>query len=300
MSDNTSEQIVALDRLSRDLKAAAATMSTQEARYLVDLYYQMQENRIRAAGQIRAMTTGESPEPHQTLAWVMGQGETLETSIKNALGTFAKSRKPGAWAQSIVGIGPVISAGLLAHIDVQRCGCPTYCTMPKEERPAHDCKGLQTVGHVYSYAGLAPGVKWGKGEKRPWNASLKVLCWKIGQSFVKQSGRETDFYGKVYLNRKALEAEKNERKEYADQAARILTEKKISKDTEAYKSYSKGFLPKGHLQQRAERYAVKLFLSHYHEVAYFDAFGVKPPPPYAIGQLGHVDVIPVPNWPFTE
>lgn len=47
MSDNTSEQIVALDRLSRDLKAAAATMSTQEARYLVDLYYQTREAALK-------------------------------------------------------------------------------------------------------------------------------------------------------------------------------------------------------------------------------------------------------------
>lgn len=298
MSEPYSEQIVALQKLSKDIKTAAATMSTQEARYLVDLYYQMQENRIRAAGQIRAMTSGESVEPHQTLAWVMSQGETLETSIKNALGSFAKSRKPGAWAQSICGIGPVISAGLLAHINVKRCGCPVYSTMPEATRPAHDCLGLQTIGKIYAYAGLAPGQKWEKGQKRPWNASLKVLCWKIGQSFVKQSSREADFYGKVYLSRKALEAEKNERGEYADQAARILQEKRIGKDTEAYKAYIEGRLPKGHLQARAERYAVKLFLSHYHEVAYFDAFGVKPPPPYAISQLNHVDQIPVPNWPW--
>ena len=300
MSEPNSDQIVALQRLNRDIKAAAKTMSTQEARYLVDLYYQMQDNRIRAAAQIRAMTAGETVEPHQTLAWVMSQGETLETSIKNALGVFAASRKPGAWAQSICGIGPVISAGLLAHIDVKRCGCPVYAKKPEAERPAHECKGLSSAGHVFSYAGLNPAAKWEKGQKRPWNASLKVLAWKIGQSFVKQSGRESDFYGKVFLQRKAFEVEQNAQGKYADQAARILTEKRIGKDTDAYKAYSEGQLPKAHLQARAERYAVKLFLSHFHAVSYFDAFGVRAADPYPIAVLGHKDIIPVPNWPFTE
>ena len=41
-------------RLSRDLKEASKFLSTTEARYLVDLYYQIQGNRITAQGQIRS------------------------------------------------------------------------------------------------------------------------------------------------------------------------------------------------------------------------------------------------------
>jgi hypothetical protein len=33
-----------------------------------------------------------------------------------------------------------------------------------------------TAGHIWRYAGLDPTVRWNKGEKRPWNAGLKVLC----------------------------------------------------------------------------------------------------------------------------
>ncbi|KKL21523.1 hypothetical protein LCGC14_2444610, partial [marine sediment metagenome] len=54
-----------------------------------------------------------------------------------------------------------------------------------------------------------PTVKWGKGKKRPWNASLKVLCWHAGESFVKCHNREHDVYGKLYVERKARELARN-------------------------------------------------------------------------------------------
>ena len=53
-------------------------------------------------------------------------------------------------------------------------------------------------------AGLDPTVTWGKGERRPWNAELKVLCWKLGDSFVKVSNKEGALYGRIYRERKAL------------------------------------------------------------------------------------------------
>ena len=55
-----------VDRLTRDLKKAAVTLSHAEARYLVDTYYQMQDSRIRSGHQIRQMTITE--EPHGVLS----------------------------------------------------------------------------------------------------------------------------------------------------------------------------------------------------------------------------------------
>ncbi len=40
-------------RLSRDLVHAATTLSEDEARYLVDAYYLMQDDRKRAHNQVR-------------------------------------------------------------------------------------------------------------------------------------------------------------------------------------------------------------------------------------------------------
>lgn len=62
---------------------------------------------------------------------------------------------------------------------------------------------------------------------------------------------------------------------------------KIGKTTEAYAAYSAGRLPPGHLHARAKRWAVKLFLAHWHAVAYRSHFGVPAPKPYVLSQLEH-------------
>jgi hypothetical protein len=136
------------------------------------------------------------------------------------------------------------------------------------------------------------------GAKRPWNASLKMLLWKVGESFVKVSGNEKDFYGKYYLKRKAGEIVKNENGDFADQAKAKLAKFKLGADTDARSWYGKGKLPPAHIHARAKRWAVKLFLSHYHEVAYRLRYNEAPPVPYPIGVKGHADYIPPPNWPM--
>jgi hypothetical protein len=261
-------------RLTRDLRKASATLGKKEARFLVDTYYTVQEQRIRSAGQIRAI--GGESEPHAVLDWTMQNFERLEGDLKKALDAYSMSELPGEWMRSICGLGPVIAAGLLAHIDIERA---------------------PTVGHIWSYAGLNPEAKWEKGQKRPWNATLKVLlAFKLGESFVKVQNRESDIYGKVYAARKAYEQAKNERGEYAEQAAEALQNKKYGRETEAYKHYIHGHLPPARIHARARRFAAKLFVAHLHEVMYFVRFGCMPPFPYIFEHVeGHTDLILAPN-----
>ena len=259
-------------RLSKDLVQASKTLSVMEIRFLVDSYYTMQENRIRNAHQVRTMLKQKQPEPCAVLEWLFSKSETLEGQIKRALKNWceADSNKNGQWCLSTVGIGPVITAGLLSHIDITKA---------------------PTVGHIWSFAGLVPGVKWEKGQKRPWNAALKRLCWLIGQSFMKNAGRENCHYGKIYRERKALEQARNHALQFKEQAAHILATKKIRRETEAYKYYSVGQLPPAQIEQRSERYATKLFLSHLHHVMYLNHYNTQPPKPYPIAILGHADMI---------
>lgn len=264
-----------LSRLSKDIKQAASTLSHDEARYLVDAYYQMQGDRIRSDNQVRALSKSE--EPHQTLDWLAVNAATLERNIKSALDVYSEAHQVGRWSKSIVGIGPVLAAGLLAHIDITKA---------------------PTVGHVWRFAGLDPTVTWNKATKRPWNASLKTLCWKIGESFVKVSGRDEDVYGKLYLERKAKEQARNEAGELAEQASEKLERFKIGKGTDARTHYEAGRLPPAHLHARAKRWTVKLFLAHWHAVAYRAHFGEAAPKPYVLSQLQHGHEIAVPNWPF--
>lgn len=135
--------------------------------------------------------------------------------------------------------------------------------------------------------------------KRPYNAKMKVLLWKLGESFVKVSNNPKDFYGKIYQQRKAYELDKNERLEYKEQAD--LKAQIVGKGTEAYKWYSKGMLPPAHIQARAVRKAEQLFLSHLHHVMYVVKYGELPPKPYILTKEGgHAHMINVPNFELVE
>lgn len=132
--------------------------------------------------------------------------------------------------------------------------------------------------------------------KPPYNSSLKTLCWKIGQSFVKQCNRKDSLYGILYKERKIYEISMNEKGEFADQAAAILAEKNIGKGTDAYKWYSEGKLPPAHIDQRAQRWTTKLLIAHlYQAMEYYETGEVSVP--YPIAYLGHVDYI-APEVPF--
>jgi hypothetical protein len=253
----------------KDLKAAAAELTDHEARFLVDYYYIAQEDRKRSSNQVRALD--KAKEPNAVIGWLAAQSEALEEQIKKALDVYTKNHVMGAWMRQIVGIGPVISAGLLAHIDIEKA---------------------PTVGHIWRFAGLDPTSKWDKGEKRPWNAGLKTLCWKTGQSFMKFSGRDDCYYGHIYRERKNFEIARNERGDNKELAEQL--KEKVGKTTEAYKHFSNGLLPPGQIDARARRYAVKLFLSHLHGAWYETHFGTKPPLPYPIAHLGHAHFIPSP------
>ena len=267
----TDDLLGPLERLTKDMREAGVTLSKREARFLVDDFYVMQENRKRADNQRDAFEGTD--EPHAILDWFYRESRALEDQVHAALDVYSGNDPIGIWSRTIVGIGPVLAAGLLAHIDME--------------------KG-DTVGSIWRFAGLDPTVVWKKRQKRPWNASLKTLCWKIGGSFVYTCNKPESFYGPYYIARKEKEIANNEAGKFADQAARALKEKDYGKDTPARRAYEKGKLPDAHVHARAKRYTVKLFLSHWHDFAYRETFGKPPPNPYPMAMLGHEHYIPPP------
>jgi hypothetical protein len=255
-------------KITKDILGAAQLMGIAEARYLVDTYYQMQRFRIASANQERSLT--QAAEPCAVIDWVQAQMMFIENQIKLALDKWTANQPMGQWARNIVGIGPVLSAGLLANIDITRA---------------------PTVGHIWRFAGLDPTRKWEKNTKRPWDASLKRLCWLIGESFVKVSGHKNDMYGHLYLQRKEYEAAKNEKLEYAPLAAERLRKFSSKLDPSLRALYQSGKLPPKALHERSKRWAVKLFLAHWHAEAYRLHFKAEPPKPYPIAHLGHAHEI---------
>lgn len=232
------EQGVAVQRLNKDLMIAAATMTATEARFLVDQFYTAQDDRIRYDGQVRSMS--KDGEPTMLLGWLGDQSTVFENQIKRALNVYTDNNDVGIWMKSLYGIGPIMAAGFLAHIDI-------------EQAP--------TAGHIWSYAGLTPTSVWMsaadaarwvkengldvrkaaaflnrnpdrlhqtattdiKGKqvkltatslaaamaKRPWNAELKKLCFKFSEVMKKFSNVEECYYGNVLKDRKHYEWEKN-------------------------------------------------------------------------------------------
>lgn len=265
------ERLDPVVKLERTVRPLARNLDRAAAGTLVEIYYRWQEHRIALNNQLRAQS--EQERPTEVIDHFATQVTALERQMVGVLGEWARSRPEGEWAQAQKGIGPVLSAGLGAHVDIHKA---------------------PTVGHIWRFAGLDPTIKWGKGEKRPYNAELKVLCWRIGDSFVKVSGRDDAYYGQVYRERKKLEVERNEAGLFADQAKASLEARNI-KDKALKATYEAGLLPPGRLDLRARRYAVKLFLSAYHEVAYRAEFGTEPPLPYPIAHLGHAHYIAPPG-----
>lgn len=327
-------------KLSRDLKQACANIDRASARWLVDTFYVLQNDRIRSAAQAR--TSAEGAEPNRLVSWVFETMRRFEDSIKAALGAFAVEYRVGRWLQSQHGIGPVLSAALLTNFDIRRARTgghfwrfagldPTLFWLGKEaakkllDRVVGDSKELTLAmceeiwkasgQHVvntqrvwaegFSINGNTPKKKGKAGLEswlsvRPWNAKLKTICvFKAGECFVKTSGSEKSFYGKLYAQKKVLLTADNVALKFAPQAKKQLEEKNIGKQTEAFKHLSAGMLPPAQIHAQARRWAVKLFISHLHHCMYEDYYDATPPQPYIFehpnGQ-DHRHLILPPNW----
>jgi len=282
--DATPDLLSAVDKLGRDVRSAGALVGRDEARELVALYYELQEHRIALNNQARSLAAAERPTA--IVDHFARQIGALEKQMVSVLDVFSMSQTAGEWARAQLGVGPVLAAGLLAHIDIERA---------------------PTVGHIWRFAGLDPTKKWGKGERRPWNAELKVLCWKLGDSFVKVSGRENAFYGRMYRERKQYELTRDGRdvdgkvigpaSEHNQRTAFETLEQRKITDAATRAIYESGHLPVGRLDLRARRWAVKLFLSHLHHVMYQDRYGEPPPKPYILTpEGGHAHYIAPPSF----
>ena len=285
-------------RMSRDIREAAETLGDDEARFLVDAYYIMQDDRKRAFAQGRALDG--SAEPNLVIGWLAAQSSTVENQIKSALDRYTNAHVMGSFMRSVYGIGPVISAGLLAHIYMgDWCSvchghdeedCAKFQKDKKRKLPAHDWTPVEscpTAGHIFQFAGIAAdGQKpWEKGVKRPFNAQLKTLCWKLGQSFLKFSNQDECIYGHHYREQKAKYIARNDTDQYRARA--VERAKHVGKTTEAFKHYSIGKLPPGHIDAMARRWAVKRFLADLHIAWYWTVYSRLPPLPYPIAVLGH-------------
>lgn len=136
--------------------------------------------------------------------------------------------------------------------------------------------------------------------KPPYNMDLKVICHLLGESFCKVSGRNS-LYGRLYKERKAYELKKNAEGAYSGQALNALISKTFDKSTVTYESYSHGRLSAGHIEARARRWAVRVFIVHLFEIMYMDRHHAPAPMFYPLVHMGdqHKDYIK-PENPYSD
>jgi len=169
-----------LSRITRGLTIVSAAA----CRDVVRLYYAIQKMRVRSQNQ--SMAAARLGRPREFSLFVTDVLRELERVIAAALGDCAARYRVGQWLQGISGVGPVLSAGLLATFDV---------------RVGH-------VGHWYRYAGICPGIVWQPGQKRPWSAFAKTLVtFRLGECLIKQKSRPGGYYGRLYEQAKRRYAE---------------------------------------------------------------------------------------------
>lgn len=131
------EHVAVVGKLDKDVKDASKLMSRQEARFLVDSYYNMQRDRIRQNNRLLQATNSDTP--HQSIAWLFDQNLILETRIGKMLDYYSGASPVGLWMRENKGIGPIIAAGLLSYIDITKA---------------------PTAGRIWSYSGYIPEINW--------------------------------------------------------------------------------------------------------------------------------------------
>lgn len=257
-------------KLGRDLREAVNRLRPREVRYLVDLYIVSQKQRVRTGNQLAAAE--KLGEPMSVLQVFHEQYGTVEDNLEKVLARWvkrlAKDNPFVEWLLSVRGIGPVLASGIIAHVDIGRCN---------------------TVGKLWRYAGYDPTCEWKPGQVRPWNASLKRICYLIGTSFVRLGSQP---YESIYRHEKERRTLLNEKGAYAERAGELLRRFPRHKQMAIFKQ---GKLTPSIIDAQARRKAVKIFLSHLHTVWWWCEYGELPPVPWVFVHAKHTDYIPPPN-----
>jgi hypothetical protein len=168
------------------------------------------------------------------------------------------------WLQHVRGVGDILAVQLIAHLS-----------------PISD---FDTVSKVWAWCGYhtvegKDGVwlaaRRTAGQKCTWGNAIKVLCFQLGQSFVKQTKPTPSPYRAMYDHAKA-----DYRLKHPEKVARPG-----KKDGETVYDFTDG-----HIDKMAMRIPVKMFLSHLWQVwREFEGLHVRGP--YAIEKMGHTTLI---------
>lgn len=156
-------------------------MERELIRTLVEIYYDVQDVRIRTANRLRQVGKVEGVDPDRLKELEKEIAKEIEREIRDI--PIVRD-----YLLKIKGIGPVLAGGLISLFDIR-----------KAEHPSS----------FWKYAGLhvenGKAVRRKRGEKTDYNPKAKVLAWKIGRSLLMS---KNEFYIEMYENVRKKESEK--------------------------------------------------------------------------------------------
>lgn len=242
----TSSSNVKSNILFKDTDVAFEHYNQRSMRDIVSAYYRMQSERSVLSAHSNKLQ--ESEYNHDVLDRVSDVFVSIEDSLYPLFETFSSQYRVGQWALLHSGITPVFVAGLISNIDISKA---------------------YNVSSVYRYCGIDPSLTYVKGSKVPWNTDLKSLVWKIGQSISKSNTDKHSFYVDLYHQNRTSCQQVNLSGGYSQKAKDTLANRNI-KNTAIRQTLESGFLPDVYIDAQARKFAVKIFLAHFHTVWYED------------------------------
>lgn len=271
-----------------------------EIKRLVDVYYDVQDVRIRTANRLRSAMPSKAETEHE------GELKRIETKIKNEIETHIENIPIYTrWLKHVKGVGPCIAGSLIGNLAVKFIKVDKleecteierkYALKTKNKKyliPAvRRINEFTNVAKLWRYCGqgvtengIAECRK--KGKTISYNPTMKVLCWKIGESFVKQ---KNSFYREQYEQFRKHEDEHwtiEKESQYIAKRKRLGYIKKTFKPEKAIKA---------HRFARSKRKTIKMFLAHLFD-KWWKLDGLEPPKPYAFSFLGHSGYVEAPSY----
>ena len=151
------------------IKEKSTTITKDELKFIVHLFYSAQKDRIAVSNQLFALTNGNmtgkeelESASYSIIKWEFENQTIREKELLKILKLVAESDQRGKWLTSIIGIGPTIAANLMAQLDVTK---------------------VQYASQFISYCGLSSqSIELGG---RPWTgkeASRKIVDEIIGDA----------------------------------------------------------------------------------------------------------------------
>lgn len=218
-------------------------------RELISVYHDMEN--ISEKYKNRSKSISKLDSPNDLLKLYREQIRNNKYSLAYIFKNYANNSISGRWTLSQYGVKPVHAATMLAYIDITKS---------------------PTVNSLWRYAGLDPNYN----KNNNWNNELKFMSNKLREIFQSLQDSPASIYGQLYSVDLERRISKNDLKEYSEKAEQILETKNVDKNSVEYDALTEGYLSLNHIEAQAKRFAVKIFLSHYHAVAYQEHYGVKP------------------------